>query len=133
MDRRYKPSAHIYDGLQVSPSVYLFEMGDCVKVGHTVSPIGRFIALNKYARERCWTPGRYAIYAQGAMALLPAERAAIRALKAVATPLAGGREFFVGVTFDAAKTVVETALAVAQPTQSGDGRLERASPSHTPA
>lgn len=87
-----------------APSVYLIEFSNgVVKVGYSKDPAFRMVGL---LRE--WLPQsvdilRVCVRPGGRQA----ERACIAALTKAAVPLAGRLEYFTGITYEAAQSLIE--------------------------
>lgn len=102
------PALRQYDALRVHPAIYLMEAGMSVKVGRARSALSRMRELHTALKRRGMQPGRWQVFYTA-----DAERAelhCIHALQRVASPMPGTREFFTGITFDAALDVVRAAM-----------------------
>jgi hypothetical protein len=91
------------------PAIYLVEVGELVKVGRSSCPVQRLKGLHG---EHKMSLGRFIAFPQAnARNLYWLECRAISALRAVASNVEGRREYFTGVTFDAAVAIVTETLA----------------------
>lgn len=108
-----KPELARYDAAGVERAIYVVEIADAVKVGKTESPSSRLRALHNTHRRTGEVLGRFRIFpCDGhAMDLFNLECACIHSLMGVATALPGRREYFAGITFDAAVQAVARVVA----------------------
>lgn len=99
-----------YEGAGCEPAIYLIEVGDLVKVGKSIRPNHRMRALHSLHTTKGGVDlGRYATFRFDGR-LWDAEKRCIDALARVAVNPPPCKEYFAGISFDEAVSVVRQAL-----------------------
>lgn len=106
--RKLAPALERYEPAGRKTAVYVVEIGQCVKVGRSRTPVDRLRALHRlHAGE---VMGRFCVFPVAPASCWQAENAAICALRRHAEPTPGRLEYFVGIDYEAAVSVVRSAV-----------------------
>lgn len=112
MARGPKPNPELarYQEHGYVPAIYVMEADGAVKVGQATAISRRLCHLHSALRRRGVSVGRFAVFHQPCVDLYRAEHACINALRAAAQNVGRSREYFTGITYDAALEVVRETL-----------------------
>lgn len=115
MGRPQSPERQRFEPAGREGGIYLVEIGDAVKVGHSWRPCQRLYNLHKAHAPRGENLGRFAVIAFGdrmsSWGRGRLELKCIHALAAVAANLPRRREYFTGISFEQALQLVRGALS----------------------